>query len=480
MIIKKDVTETIGRVMEVLSPENAEFTSTKDMSPLDMFLGSLFKVGKFKTRASVYEAAKKFAIKSDKGVLEQYGTETLKSVSEDYEEALSDVILSVTDFEKNELAYAKQVLMASKVFGLLELSGKSISDLEEDGENFLDKSVWNKLNGEDLSNFPQFIKEYESINEIIGRMDTKFMKNVIKLIDDNEKHKDTILDLLVMADIGAGMINMFTTMSELSNKNSTLKSQSDLRAPDEDEDTDIDEDFWDDTEENLSTKLQKSVFGMKSKVADKIAEKVREMLEDDVTDKLAVNFANLVNGKPLALNKDSDYNIITAAHIIEFYINDDLEQSVKVEVTEALLPIAYAMAIHSIEVNLGDIIDLDKIDDYVCAGQDEDYNYEDLEVNVDQLDISQTIETDYAIGSNIATYYYGVSEKDEFIKLLARKTVPVISYEWAENKLANDYDRTVSVKGIKEILTAEYKNLSDSSSSNIEMAASAIYSAISE
>lgn len=480
MIIKKDVKETIGRVLEVLSPENAEFTSTKDMSPLDMFLGNLFKVGKFKTRASVYEAAKKFAIKSDKGVLEQYGTETLKTVNEDYEDALSDLILSMTDYEKNELAYAKQVLMASKVFGLLELSGKTISDLEEDGENFLDKSVWNKLNGEDLSNFPQFIKEYESINEIIERMDTKFMKNVIKLIDENEKYKDTILDLLIMADIGAGMINMFTTMSELSNKNSTLKSKSDLRAPDEDDDTEIDEDFWDDVEETLSTKLQKSVFGLKSKQADKIAEKIREKLEDDVADRLAVNFSNLVNGRPLALNKDPDFNIITAANIIEFYIDDELEQSVKVEVTEALLPLAYAMAIHSEEISLGDIIDLETIDEYICSGQDEDYNYEDLAVDMDEIDLAQTIETDYAIGSNVATYYYGVREKDEFIKLLARKTVPVISYEWVENKLANEYDRTVSVKGIKEILSAEYKNLSDSSSSNIEMAASAIYSAISE
>lgn len=478
-MIKTDLAESITRVLKNLSPENAEYTYNKDMTPLDKFFTSLVKVNKLNNREEVYENLKKMVVKKSSGAYEQYATDTMKDLNEDYNDSLGDLILAGIDYEHNESAYGRSVLMAEKVVGLMKLNGKQLYDFEDDGEVFQDKSIWNKLNGEDLANMPQFIREFSVVDDMIKDMDSRYMKNMLNLIEENDKHRDDIINTMILADIGAMFISMMKQMSEISSKASTLKSENVLEAVDEDDDDlEVDSDYWDKVESKLSSRLQTSIFSLKKKVANEVAEKVRDLLEDEIKDKFAENISMLIDGKPLALNKDKDQNIITAAYIVDHYIKGNLEQTAKVEITNMLLPLTYAMALTG-EDRLSDIIDLDEIEDYISIKQDKSLDLDDIEDLVDDCELEEAVALDYSIGSNVATYYYGVDKDEEFIKLLARKTIPNISYEWAENRLAKNYNRSVNVNGIAEILGDDYKNFQDESVL-IQSAASAIHSAITE
>lgn len=482
-IIKKEVLESITRVLENISPEQGEYSYSTDMSPLDAYMSKLIKVNKFKNRSSVYDHLNKIAIKGDKGVIEQYATETYHDIAGDCEDSIHDVITSVTDYDKNELAYTRQILSASKILGLMRLGGKSLVDFEEDGENFLDKSVWNKMSSEDLANFPQFINDFIPFDAIKKRFDTKFMNKIVGLIEDNDDSKDEILDLMVMADIGMQMISMFKSMSEISNKNSTLRADSDLAMPDEDdEDQEFDDDFFDDMEDELSKKLKGSILNLKSREADEAAADIVNKLDKIRTsNKHLENFKMLVKGKHLALRKDKDAVILRAAEIIAFYINDDLNKDDKIKVTEALLPLAYVMAL-DVPLDgctMSDLIDIHYIDEFIDVDQDYDYNPRDYRDDFSDITLDTAIELDYAIGSNVTTFYFGVHKDQEFVKALAKKTVLAMSYEYFEDRNKKNYNDSVNSKSIADILSGDYKEFKDESDL-IHAAAQAIYSAIND
>lgn len=482
-VIKKDVIESIGRVLENISPEQGEYSYTSDMSPLDAYMSKLIRVNKLKNRASVYEHLNKIAIKGDRGIIEQYATETYHAISDECEDALNDVITSVTDYEKNELAYTRQILSASKILGLMKLSGRTLSDFEDEGDNFLDKAVWNKMSSEDLANFPQFINDFMPVDEIKKRFDTKFMNKIVALIADNEDETDELLDLLVMADIGVQMCTMFKAMSEISNKNSTMRSDSDLSMPDDDdEEQEYDNDFFDDMEKELSEKLTDSIFELKAKIADEAAENVVDRIAKmDISNKHFENFKMLVKGKQLALRKDKDATILKAAEIIAYYMDEDLNRDDQIKVTEALLPIAYVMAldIDFKESALSDLMDIDFINKFIDVDQDDKYRADDFSEDFDDYTLDKAINLDYMIGSNVATFYYGVHEDQEFIKSLAKKTVPAMSYEYFEDRNKKNYNDGVSSKTIAEILSSDHKEFKDESDL-IHAAAQAIYSAIND
>lgn len=470
MEINEDFLEQIKDVVDVLSAGQGEYSNVNDQTPLEKFVGTMIETNKLENRTELYKYLQKIAIKEDRDVITEYATSTYKKLSDEQKDAVHSLMLAMIDYKNEDTAYAKHLFIAEKVIGLIKTSGKDIEDYKEEKDLFQDKVCWSKMNGEDVANFPQYVRQLEPVNELIKGMDGDYWKDILDLIGENDDYKEELIRLIMVADIGVGFIRMFKNLSELSTSFSTVKSGSLLKNTEtEDEEVDLD-----DLQETLENFLVTKLNCKKSKAED-IAESIIDLIEDE-KDKDLENIGFLLEGKPKALYKDKDYKIVSAIKIIYFYLLEDLSAEDKVEATKLLLPFAYIAAM--IDEPLSEVIDLDLFDDYIDDDEDE-FEDEDFDANMDEMQLEDAVALDYLTGTYLVTHYLGKYEDEDFYVQLAKLTIPNLSYEYFENRLANTYEDKLTIKSITSILEKDYSAYSEKPDL-IYSAAKAIYDAIVE
>lgn len=469
MNFKQDYLEQIKDVVEITSAEQGEYSNINDRTPLEKFIGMMVESNKFDNRQKMYQALNKIAIKEDKDTISEFATNTYKKLSDGQKDAVHYLMLAMTDYKNEETSYAKHLVIAEKVLGLIKISGKDIEDYKEERELFQDKACWSMMNGEDISNFPQYITQMEPIKQILDGMDVDYFKTILDLIDENDDSRDEIIKLVMIADIGVTFIRMFKNLSEISSNFSTVKSGALFKNVDsEDDDVDLD-DLTDTIVSFLTSKLN-----LKKSKAEDISEDIVDLVEDE-KEKDLKNLGFLFEGKPKALFKDREYKIVSALKIVNFYLLDDLSQEDKVEATRILLPLAYISAMT--DTPFSEFIDLGKLRDYIDEDMDDEFDDEDFDADMEDMELSEAVALDYLTGSYLATHYLGVHEDQDFYIQLAKMTIPNLSYSYFESRMSSSYEDKVTVKSIKEILEKDYAAYSDRTDL-IHLAAKAIYDAI--
>ncbi|MGL5718526.1 MAG: hypothetical protein ACRCX2_36315 [Paraclostridium sp.] len=474
--INTTLVENIETVLKVIPVDHEEYTSSGHQPPLKKFIKSLIQVDKFKTRESFDEKIVPMAIKDKKSLEEEYCNKTYDKLDDEEKTIVKTLIVDTYDYKNSNLAYARNLLQAEKVSGLMKISGKDVSDYEDINELFQDREAWSKFSEKDVQNFPQFITQTEMFKDNVASMNNSFFKKVISMMSDMSSDEIEVMStLLHMSDMAVELMNITTNLSDLSSKFSDIKEGS-FKDIDNDEmdDEDREEMLLEEIEENVSKVLRE--LGVKKKSAAETAEEIVESLEDEkIKVKYLDNINYLLTGKLIALYKDKGEIVKSMGAMME-YIDPDLTGSEKSEASKKILPLLYIAVL--LEENLGDIIPLDEIDkDIVDHKVDKNFDWDDVEDVIDDLD--SAIAMDYATGLNVATFNYGVTNGEDFYKDLARKTIPKMSYEYFENQSESSYDSTVNLKSITKVIQNQQRAYSERSDL-IHEAASAILSVIKE